>query len=772
MTTVRNIPDKASSGLSLAWRRFGKNFPPLAFFIFITAVFVLAALPSTDFSPRQAPLAEGDIATSDVVADSTFLFRDKAATALRQENARQVHPLVLELNTLPIERLHEQMQSLLLEINGAHSPEQKEAIRERLARDFGEDVSSATVIVLSSPVVQKAIMNSLLPLAEKRLRSGVLAETGVFGAYPGGAIIRNALSGEETLLQEEYGLPDVENLKLQLSQEINELAVSIQAKKAIALLFEKLLRPTLVPNYDLTRRRADAAARDVEPVMYRVLKGEVIVHQGDRVTRDQQIKMQVLLQRKGEGFDLKKFLGIALCGVLMSVGLLLSPSGRPGSSMNNRDFIFLSILVLVFALLAKGLAAHGEQIAEVTIRFLPESLAWAVPVAGAASLSAQIFSARRYLVTGLLLAFFCTLMMGGGLPLFIFYFLSCMWSTWLTGRASSRQDVVLSVLPLTLGLLAMWAGATLLQGGAHNRYFSEIVAVVTGSFLSMVLTFALAPVVEIIFGYTTRFRLMELLNLEQPLLRDLMITAPGTYHHSLIVSNMCEAGAKRVGAHSLLCKVAALYHDIGKLTKSGYFIENQATEDNPHDRLSPSMSALILVSHVKQGVELAKQHRLGREVTDIIAQHHGNNIIQFFYRKALGMVDAAPPNIEDFRYPGPRPRSREAALVMLADIVEASSRTLDDPTPTRLRQHISDIMKHVYAAGQLDESELTFKDLDVLADCFQQVLRGIFHHRISYPSGAPAKAKPGKPAGGGKPAGEGAHPENSLASIAASSVPQ
>jgi len=403
--------------------------------------------------------------------------------------------------------------------------------------------------------------------------------------------------------------------------------------------------------------------------------------------------------------------------------------------MANKDFIFLSCLLLLFALMAKGLAAHGQQIAAMPLRFLPESLAWAVPVAGAAALSAQVFSTRRYLVTGLFLAFFCTLMMNGGLGLYLFYFLAAMWSTWLTGRAGSRRDVVLSVLPLTVGMLAMWAAGTLLQDGVHNRYFSEIIAVVVGAFLSMALTFALAPVVEMVFGYTTRFRLMEFLNLEQPLLRELMLKAPGTYHHSLIVSNMCEEGAKRVGAHSLLCKVAALYHDIGKISKANYFIENQPTEENPHDQLTPSMSALILVSHVKAGVELAREHHLGPEIMEIIQQHHGTGVIQFFYLKALNQTDTAPPNTEDFCYHGPRPRSREAALVMLADIVEASSRTLSDPTPTRLRQHISEVIKQVYSSGQLDESELTFKDLDILADSFQQVLRGIYHHRVSYPDG-------------------------------------
>jgi len=735
------IPDKAPSGLALFWRRFNKKLPPAAFFLFVLVVLFLAGLASLDFSIRQAPLAEGDIAPADVIASSTVLLRDRRATALRQENARKMQPLVLDLSFLPADTLRDRVQDILLAVNGAYSAEQKEDLREELSLEFSEEVPMAFIVALSTPAAQRAIIDSLLPLAEARLHVGVLPELGVAHSNPGGVIIHNVASGGEVLLHEDHGLPDIKGLMLQLSRLMNELPLSAQGKRATAQLFEKLLQPTLIPNYDLTKQRAEAVAQTVEPVLYRVGKGEVIVRQGERVTREQQVKMQVLLERKEDIFHFKKFLGIVLSGLLMSLGLLFSPGGRPGSSMTNKDFVFLSSLLLVFSLMSKGLAAHGEQLAAMAPHFLPESLAWAVPVAGAAALSAQIFSTRRYLVTGLLLAFFCTLMVDGGLGLFLFYFLASMWSTWLTGRAGSRRDVVLSGLPLTAGLLAMWAAGTLLDDGAHNRYFSEMIAVVVGAFLSMTLTFALSPVVEMVFGYTTRFRLMELLNLEQPLLRDLMLKAPGTYHHSLITSNMCEEGAKGVGAHSLLCRVAALYHDIGKVTKAGYFIENQTTEENPHNRLAPSMSALILTSHVKLGVELAKEHHLGPEITDIIREHHGTGVIQYFYNKALSQTDGPPPNIEDFRYHGPRPRSREAALVMLADIVEASSRALDEPTPTRLRQHINSIMKTVYSSGQLDESDLTFKDLDTLTDSFQQVLRGIYHHRISYPSVSPDKAR-------------------------------
>lgn len=732
MTITRNIPDKARSNFSILLQRIDKRLPPKAFFLLAFVIILLSALVAIDFSDRQRLLTEGEIAPEDVTANHTFLFEDKQGTKARRALARKMQPLVLDLISAPVDTLRAQMQALFIDINRAESAEEKERVRQRISAEIGEEISADTLEALAGQPIQDALFSTLLPLAEQRLRDGVLPEISVVTAYPGGVIIRELSSGEEKLYMDTNGIPDIRGLDVQLSQQIKAIAVSKQAKLALLQIFESYMRPSLIPNYETTKSRANTAKEAVAPVVHRVLRGEVIISQGDRVSAEQQMKMHVLLKRTVDRFHQKEFLGIAVLGLLMATGLLFSPSGRPVNPMTNKDFVFLSILVTVFALIAKGLAAHGAQIALITVKFLPDSLAYAVPLAGAAALSAQVFTTRRYLVTGLLLSFFCTLMMNGGVGLFLFYFLTVMWSTWLTGRSTSRRDVVWSFLPLTAGLIAMWAGATMLQGGAHTRYLSEFIALLTGAFLSMVLTFALTPFVEMTFGYTTRFRLMELLNLEQPLLRDLMLKAPGTYHHSLIVSNMVEAGAKRVGAHSLLCKVAALYHDIGKITKAGYFIENQPTDDNPHNRLAPSMSALILTAHVKQGVELAHQHRLGQEVTDIIRQHHGTSVIRYFYQKALNQLDAPPPNIEDFKYPGPRPRTREAALVMLADIVEASSRTLDDPTPTRLRQHIDAVMKGVYSAGQLDESDLTFKDLDLLADSFHQVLRGIFHHRISY----------------------------------------
>jgi putative nucleotidyltransferase with HDIG domain len=217
-----------------------------------------------------------------------------------------------------------------------------------------------------------------------------------------------------------------------------------------------------------------------------------------------------------------------------------------------------------------------------------------------------------------------------------------------------------------------------------------------------------------------------------------MVQAPGTYHHSVIVSHMVEASAREINANPLLAKVAAYYHDIGKMGKPLYFIENQLGQENRHEKLAPSMSSLILISHVKDGVDLARQYKLGREIIDIISQHHGRSLITYFYEKAKQQGErkggkSSQVKEENFRYPGPKPQSKEAALVMLADGVEAASKTLRDPTGARIQGLVQKMIKKAFSDGQLDECELTLKDLHAIAKSFNKTLSGIFHHRIDYP---------------------------------------
>jgi hypothetical protein len=211
-----------------------------------------------------------------------------------------------------------------------------------------------------------------------------------------------------------------------------------------------------------------------------------------------------------------------------------------------------------------------------------------------------------------------------------------------------------------------------------------------------------------------------------------MIEAPGTYHHSVIVGSLVEAAASEISANPLLAKVCGYYHDIGKIKKPLYFIENQEGGINKHDKLAPSMSSLILISHIKDGVEIARENKLGKIIIDIIRQHHGTSIIKYFYEKARQQKGEDSVNIDDFRYAGPKPQTREAGLVMLADVVEAASRTLDNPTPSRIQGLVKNLFNDILSDGQLDECELTLKDIHKIARSFDKILNGIHHHRIEY----------------------------------------
>lgn len=255
---------------------------------------------------------------------------------------------------------------------------------------------------------------------------------------------------------------------------------------------------------------------------------------------------------------------------------------------------------------------------------------------------------------------------------------------------------------------------------------------VSGVLISAIVSVVL-PLIEMTFDITTDISLLELLDLDQPLMRQLMITAPGTYHHSVIAGSLAEAAAEAVGANALLARVSAYYHDIGKIKMPEYFVENQTSSINKHDKLTASMSSMILISHVKEGVELARQHKIPRVVCDIIQQHHGTSLIAFFYKKAIETAGEQLPSEEAFRYPGPKPQTRVAALVMMADAVEAASRTLDDPTPARISALVDRIINNIFLDGQIDECELTLKDLSIIKSRFTYILTSIFHRRVQYP---------------------------------------
>ena len=700
----------------------------LALFCALTVLSLLCAVQPG----RQAKVVypAGEIAAVDVVADRDMMVEDPKATQLRRDRSLALQPTVFDLDKKSIESFHRESLGLLDSINRQGLEDAGvEAVRRAFNEKHGSDISLAEFRVLSSAPVQDYMLKTLIPWMESALSSGVIADIRQLANSDYAAVIRDLDSGTEVLHTQADGLSDLRLFRVALGRKLrDEGSLTTRAKSVLQEIMPLMVVPSLAVNQEVTNQRNEEMLSAVEPVFYKVQTGEVIVRAGDMVTHEQQIKLQALFRAAPGAVDWQSFGGCFILGFFLLLGLFITPGGNKGTVLKTRDQLLIAMLLVLFGIAAWGVMSLAAALsAQASARIL----AFAFPVAGGAGLAAQIFAARRYCTVGLALSFFCAVIFHGDVSLFFFYFMSSMTNTWIVMRAQSRQDVVWGSVPLFFWMVLTGMGAYFFMHLNPGQLPMLLLAFFCSAVSSLFLIFALSPVLEVLMGYTTRFRMMELMNLEHPLLRELMVKVPGTYHHSIVVSNLVEAGAMAIGANSLLCKVGALYHDIGKIFHPRFFIENQFGGRNPHDRISPIMSAKILFAHVKDGVSLAKEYRLGQEITDIIQQHHGNRAAMSFYGKAK--QEGGEPNLEDFCYPGPRPQTREAALVMLADSVEAPSRTLADPTPSVIREHINKIMKGVYSDGQLDNSELTFHDLSKIAEAFAGIITGLHHQRIAYP---------------------------------------
>ena len=434
-----------------------------------------------------------------------------------------------------------------------------------------------------------------------------------------------------------------------------------------------------------------------------------------------------------------------ICIVLLALAIVqrfaVSALGKYKANRRNLitlgSLLFLSIIFIwignIFALSLAKYAESTRYLAEVKY----ESFLFAIPYAAGALLVQSVLGLQYGLVFSISLAII-TGMYIPGTPLFMGLVLcSCMVACLSVIRLRTRSVYVRAGGYIVLATLPFALASIVIEGDLSStdilfRALAPLVAGILSSFIAGGLT----PVVEYFGGYITDIRLLEMATLDHPLLKELSIQAPGTWNHSMVIGMMVEAAADATGANPVLARVGAYFHDIGKMKKPLYFVENQMPGDNRHDKLSPSMSALIIRSHVKEGVELARQHKLPPVMEDMITQHHGTTLIEYFYDKACKDSEESGEGLEVdkslYRYPGPKPQSREAGILMLADGIEAASRTISEPTHDRIQGLVQKMMNKVFASGELNECELTLQDLHVIAKCFTRVLTSIYHQRIAY----------------------------------------
>ena len=741
--------------------RLGKGFRLINFrtqlwacLIILSAAISLLLFPNTLMISKEA-YSLGDVARKDIKAPRDFLVEDKELTKQRRDEASKSSLFVYDFDrsgAYVSERVKESFSYGREELERIESislepplrSEKLRQLREKFFELLGINSDPALFEGLLKGKFSPNMENTLLIALNRVFQKGVIRENTVLISQKGKGIVLRDIDTQGKLKVDDLDrFYDLEGARQQIKQIISQNAQEETSPESVAStvkLARLLIRPNITFNKQETELQKEEAKNSVKPIYFQVKKGEMIVREGEKVSATHLLKLETQAQLTRNTL----FPGMALSTALM-IGILLALSyvillRRPGvfrESTRTLTFLSLSLLFMFLVVLLYDIVA-GE-LARGFPFFTAQVLLFALPISLGAILISICQGLEVAVAFSLIISILASIVVEGRVEFFIYFFLGSLLAAY--GVRNCRKRVVLIKTGVRVGLLNALIALSIqtLYGNLYSMIsVLSLVAGFLGGVLSGVIATGFLPLIEMAFGFTTDIKLLELSSLDQPVLRDLMVNAPGTYHHSVVVSNMVEATAESIQANPLLAKVSAYYHDIGKITKPLYFVENQLRGENRHEKLAPSMSSLILISHVKDGVELAKQHRLGREIIDIIQQHHGTGLISYFYQKAKDQSErkaakTVPIKEQDYRYPGPKPQTKEAGLVLLADAVEAASRTLGEPTPARIKGIVQKIINNLFSDGQLDECELTLKDLNQIAKSFTKTLSGIFHSRIDYP---------------------------------------
>ena len=465
----------------------------------------------------------------------------------------------------------------------------------------------------------------------------------------------------------------------------------------------------------------------VTPVYRTILKGEMIVSKGQVITEEQYDILY--LMGYADEVNISKIAGSLAIILLVLLGITIIYM-RTFCKDKYRDLGYMQILMLTVLVLI----ILDELILSVTVSpsaDISAQIGFLLPSAMGTMLVATLFNPNMAVFFNGIFAIFAGILTGD-VQFVLLSLISGIVGAIGIIRLTERSDLYKTALYIALiNVIAIGAWGILNRTIWDVIWVGMLFGILNGVF-SAVLTLGLLPLIESMFGVTTSIKLLELSNPNQPLLKKLMLEAPGTYHHSVMVGNLGEAAAEAVGADGLIVRVGAYYHDIGKIKRPYFFTENQFNGENPHDKISPTLSALIITSHVKDGVEMATEAKLPPMIIDMIAQHHGNSLISYFYQKAKETDEEVRE--EDYRYEQPKPQTKEAAILMMADTVEAAVRSKTGATPGQIEGFIRTLIKGKLNDGQFDECDLTFKDLDKIAETFGRVINGIYHKRIEYPA--------------------------------------
>lgn len=680
----------------------------LLFFLLIILITFILALNSTS---GRIILKVGEVAPRDVTSPESMELIDKKATEKLKEDAVKSTPEVYNLNLVSIENVDKELLdffSIIKEIRNQYKILEEKQIRNNQETD--------------AIINDYFIDNDLKMLAERYSFDGgsTLINLIKLDEFSLEEVERNVNQSIKKVMQQGIKEDDMEEAVKQVIRDISGLSSSPYTAIISGEIGEKFLKPSLFLDKEATQAKRQEAAVAVKDVKEVIRKGQIIVRKGEIVTNTHLERLEALgLQSPVIRF--KNIFGLLLTNIILILLLNLYLFNYHQNIYN--DFYKLALLGVIYLaaiILAKTVGGISGYL---------------IPTAFASMLIAITLDSRLALWVTFLISFNIGFIFNGEIDYMITGLAGGLIAIFSIRKATQRSSLTRAGLLIAgVNVLSITAFGLIDRNSAEIILQDCLWGILSG-ITSVILTLGILPFLESFFDITSSFKLMELSNPNQPLLKQLLVEAPGTYHHSVVVGNLAEAAADEIGANSLLARVGAYYHDVGKLKRPYFFAENQEAYKNIHDELEPSLSALVIASHVKDGIDMARKYKLPKKIIDIINQHHGTGLISYFYHRALQTSEDKSSEVdeESYRYSGPKPQSKEAGIILLADMLEAEARTLSNPTASRIKNLTQNVINKNLINGQLDDCNLTLRELNRIKDVFARILTGMFHNRVEYP---------------------------------------
>lgn len=742
---------------------------------------VIAMLTTMSVQRLPSELFEGAIASRDIKADRNYEIIDEEATQSSREEAERavlsIYDFDDELADQVAARIEKTFAAARDELNALRAAQPKKrkktkaapeltkkqvnTLRTQFHNELGVEPNDAAWALFMQDGFSERMGKTVAYLVGQTMAKPIVAERMALTTDKGkGITIRRMRKQDgDIVVDKEWHVDDPDTVlstdeareRIDLLADKRNLFKDPAQGKVIIAFAETLVEPNLAFDRAETDLRRKEAARNVKSSIIRIKVGEMIVRDGARYEK-YHIKVLSGIQReKQKGSFSREFIGTWLIAFLiLIIPFYLARHFMPHFHPSRRDYFLMGVTGFTILGIMRLMIVILPAVREALFPQVPiAALSYIIPVAGGVMLVRMVLSAEITLVFAVIMSMLSALFIQTDLQFTSYVLLSSLAAMIAIANVDRRTLIIRA------GLLAGTANLVIALGIRLMGMVTVTEAVTTTGMLwcatfaflggvgAAVFVMITVPIIESVLNYTTDIKLLELANLNHPLLRELIVTAPGTYHHAHLVGILGEAAAEAIGANALLVRVGAYYHDIGKMRKPQYFIENARNSESRHDKLTPHMSALIVQAHVKEGIDMAKAARLPKVIIDMIPQHHGTRMISFFYEKAKEKEDPERQKIDakDFRYLGPKPQTREAAILMLSDVAEAQVRALKEKSPARIEQTVRKIIDDVFREAQLDECELTLKDLDGIHKAFVRILLGIYHQRIEYPDKDKEKEK-------------------------------